>query len=472
MQPNAQALLGGANPPSAAASNGQRNPFWNMPNLSSGPPPMLAGGLTGGLPANLYPQMMAFAAAQENSTAMVAVAKLARSKANTSTNSSLVVRGSVRKFSNPMNGVLLSVAEWTRKTVEENLEWLVKLSKRHAGTDKAILLAYGDGCETLVLMDDQVNKMPPDFGKIKKVGVGVTMTNMDSTLDESKLASMGVLQPTDSIWEHLRFETLTAGDKKVEKCLFIHTNVIVWSEGLDGRRRVLQVSTGSAMSYKPNNQFEQSVLYAWKGQAPNPSVPVPIALQEPNEEAAKNETLITFNPKELLLLEKAFDNRMTNRDRKTNVAKFTEDDRKASQFVIQRAHKEFVMRGPSRKRKKVEPPTDNLKKPKAQKTGMEEAKESPSKKSKPGDMKSEKISSAKAKKLSKKNDDDDEPISKMVKKSEHLPPKKTMRSSAGSSKEGRTKALSSSEARGRKSTRGKTKQSPSPRKRSKSRSKN
>lgn len=210
-QAAAQALLAGG----TAQAGNARNPFWNMAGLGGGPPPMLGGGLQGGLPANFYPQMVAFAAAQENATAMVAVAKLGPSKASPATNSSLVVRGSVRKFN--MNGVPFSVAEWTRKTVEENLEWLVKLSKRHSGGDKAILLAYGDGCETLVLLDQHVNKMPADFGKIKKVGVGVTMANIDSTLDESKLANQGVLQPGDSIWEHLRFETL--GDKKAEKCL-------------------------------------------------------------------------------------------------------------------------------------------------------------------------------------------------------------------------------------------------------------
>lgn len=458
---------------------------------------MLGGGLPGGgLPANLYPQMMAFAAAQENATAMVAVAKLAPSKANASTNSALVVRGSVRKFSNPMNGILLSVAEWTRKTVEENLEWLVKISKRHSGGDKVVLLAYGDGCETLVLMDDQINKMPANFSKIKKVGVGATMTNIDSTVDETKLAALGVLQPSDSIWEHLRFETMTPGDKKLEKCLFIHTNVTVWSEGLDGRRRVLQVTTGSGLRYKPNALFEQEVLNNWRGKGPAAAIPRPVAGPKHDEEPAENETLITFNPKELLLLEKAFDNRMTNRDRKTNVSKFTEEDRKAAQLVIQRAQKEFVMRGPSRKRKKksetpseevkkpkvteevkrpnvseeVKKPkvSEQVKKPKAVKAEAKENKASPAKKPKPTESKPAKTTPTKA---MKKDDDDDEPISKMVKKAEKTPAKKARRSSTtGSTKDAKPQEPKS-EPRGRKSTRGQPKEAPSPRKRSKSRSK-
>jgi len=431
------------------------------------------GGLPGGgIPANLYPQMMAFAAAQDNATAMVAVAKLAPTKANAVTNSSLVVRGSVRKFSNPMSGVLLSVAEWTRKTVEENLEWLVKLAKRHSGGDKAVLLAYGDGCETLVLMDEQINKMPANLSNVKKIGVGVTMANIDSTVDETKLAAQGVLQPSDSIWEHLRFETLTPGDKKVEKCLFIHTNITVWSEGIDGRRRVLQVATGSGLSYKPNTLFEQEVLLVWKGQGPSTAASRPASMLKHHDDSTENVTVITFNPKELLLLEKAFDNRMTNRDRKTNVAKFTDEDRKAAQFVIQRAQKEFVMRGPSRKRKKKnETSPDDAKKPKAQKTEVKEA--TPEKKSKPAETKTTKTTAAKPTKKPKE-DEDDEPISKMVKKAESVPAKKPRRSSTASTKEtnSKSKPPPKAEPRGRKSTRGKAKEAPPPRKRSKSRSKN
>mmetsp|Transcript_55091 Transcript_55091/g.154627 ORF Transcript_55091/g.154627 Transcript_55091/m.154627 type:complete len:486 (-) Transcript_55091:131-1588(-) len=474
-QAAAQALLAGG----TAQAGNARNPFWNMAGLGGGPPPMLGGGLQGGLPANFYPQMVAFAAAQENATAMVAVAKLGPSKASPATNSSLVVRGSVRKFN--MNGVPFSVAEWTRKTVEENLEWLVKLSKRHSGGDKAILLAYGDGCETLVLLDQHVNKMPADFGKIKKVGVGVTMANIDSTLDESKLANQGVLQPGDSIWEHLRFETL--GDKKAEKCLFIHTNVTVWGEGVDGRKRVLQVTTGAGLSYKPNALFEQQALLKWKGQAPVIPPMAVVGASQQSDEEVENVTVIAFNPKELMLLEKAFDNRLTNRDTKTNVAKYTEEDKKAAQLVIQRAHNEFVMRGPSRKRKKkIDDPKDDSKKskpegtkPKAEPAKTKEPKASPAKKPKSSEQKPVKATPAKNIKKTKKDDDDDEPISKMVKKAEKAPAKKPAaprRSSTGTSKETKTKDAPKKETRGRpKGTGSKTKEDTSPKKRSKSRSK-
>lgn len=452
----------------------------------------------GGLPGNFYPQMASFAAAQENAAAMVAVAKLGASKAYPLTNSSLVVRGSVRKFN--MSGALLSVAEWTRKTVEENLEWLFKLSRRHPGNDKVILLAYGDGCETLVLLDEHVNKMPENFTKIKKIGVGVTMASIESSLEESKLAALGILQPSDCIWEHLRFETMASGDKKVDQCLFIHTSMTVWSDGVDGRRRVLQVATGSGLSYKPHALFEQQVLAKWKGQGPTlPMVVAPIAVaSEPEEE--ENVTVITFNPKELLLLEKAFDNRMTSRDLKTNVHKYTDEDKKACQLVILRAQKEFVMRGPPRKRKKKsdeESSEEHIKDDKGKdKTNGIVAKEPqvtptptptkvgaspPAKKSKAVEAKLTSKTSEKTKKEGKelehqvkKDDDDDEPISKMVQKAEPAPAgKKSRRSFTDDTKESKPKRAVKPEPRGRSKAKNedKVKESPSLRKRSKSRSK-
>jgi len=499
-QAPAPALLGagGTQAPGGVATNG-RNPFWNVPGFAGGP--MMG---AGGLPGNFYPQMASFAAAQENAAAMVAVAKLGVSKAYPQTNSSLVVRGSVRKFN--MAGALLSVAEWTRKTVEENLEWLVKLSKRHPGSDKVILLAYGDGCETLVLLDDHVNKMPENFTKIKKIGVGVTMANIESILEESKLAALGILQPSDCIWEHLRFETMASGDKKVDQCLFIHTSMTVWSDGVDGRRRVLQVATGSGLSYKPNALFEQQVLAKWKGHGPTLPMSVSAIAGASEQEEEENVTVITFNPKELLLLEKAFDNRMTSRDLKTNVHKFTDEDKKACQLVIHRAQKEFVMRGPPRKRKKKseeessEDQTkedtgkgkDNTthtvaKETKATPTKKLKAEEKavvttpPAKKSKEVESKSTSKTSKKTKKEEKdvdrkikKEDDDDEPISKMVQKAETVPAaKKSRRSFTNDNKEPKPKRVVKTEPRGRSKAKKeeKAKESPSLRKRSKSRSK-
>lgn len=425
-------LLAGVAPAGAAA----RNPMWN--GMQQAP-------LMGAFAP--YNQMAAFAAAQENALPMVSIAKLASAsnKTKASTNSTLVVRGSLRR----MNGLggTLSVAEWTRKTLEENLEWLVKLAKRHAPTEKAIFFTYGDGCETLLLLDAQVNKIPGDLKKIKKIAVGCTMAEIEKSLDEDKLAKHGILQPKDSIWEHLRFETIgarqTPGNDKPAKGIFIHTKTSVLGESFDGRRRVLQATTGSNLGYKPNADFEQQVLNKWRQTFPSPFPPVaglampmngmmgmPMIL--PNTVAmgaatmasadapTERETVITFNPKELLLLEKAFDNRLTERDSKSAAVKYTAQDKIACQAVIRRAQNEFVMRGPSRKRK---PKGEKAKEGSPSKKAKKDApvvgkKESPKKATKSSASTKPEVPKKQSKstptKKKKGGDDDDEPISKMV----------------------------------------------------------
>lgn len=399
-----------------------RNPFWGVQGLGAGggmPPPMMSG-----LPANFYPTMQAAAAAQENNNAMVATARLGNCKDNAEGNSPLVVRSSVRKFN--LTGGILSVAQWTRKCVEENLEWLVKLSKRRKDVD-CIILAYGDGCETLVLMDDHVNKMPADVRRVLKIGVGVSIVEADFKGDESKLAKQGVLQPSDSIWEHLRFEQLDSSKDKKEKCLFIHTSVQIWSDSVEGRRRVLQLMTAApespllAKCYIPNPAFEQQAITAWKmaqaGAAGQPFT------------APEDETVITFNPKELILLEKAFDNLLTATDLKSDAVKYSELDAIKCQRIIKRAKDEFVTIGPPKKRRKKtdKPKVDGVvtvkdkadaktkAAPKSKATPKSPAKKPASaKKSKPTKTEEAKKPEEKIKEEDKSEEDsDDEPIRKL-----------------------------------------------------------
>jgi hypothetical protein len=447
----AQALQAAVNA-GAQPNAPHRNPFWGVQGLGGGgmPPPMM-----GGLPANFYPAMQA---AQENNTAMVATAKLGYYKDNAEGNSPLVVRSSVRKFS--LTGGVLTVAQWTRKCVEENLEWLVKLSKRRHNAD-CILLAYGDGCETLVLMDDHVNKMPDDIRRVLKIGVGVSMVAADFKGDETKLAKQGVLQPSDSIWEHLRFEQLDSSKDKKEKCLFIHTGVQIWSDSVEGRRRVLQLMTAAPQSpllakcYIPNPAFEQQAMSAWKmaqtGAAGQPFSP------------PEDETVITFNPKELILLEKAFDNLLTATDMKADAVKWSENDTIKCQRIIKRAHDEFVMIGPAKKRRKKndKPKKDGVVKEKADaKPAKEKADTKPkdtpkSPAKKPASAKKSKAAKAeeaekpeeRAKEEEKKEiseDSDDEPIRKLKetsvpkKAAEKSPTRSSRRSSKSSTPKAKT----------------------------------
>jgi hypothetical protein len=152
---------------------------------------------------------------------MVAIAKLASSTSKSSTNSLLVVRGSLRRANT--HGGTLSVAKWTRKMLEENLEWVVKLVKRHAEGEKAIFLRCGDGCETLLLLDGKVIDSPDDLKTVKKIPVGRSMAEIYSNFDKEKLAAMGVLQPKDSIWEPLCFETIGAIKPQADEKWSLHS---------------------------------------------------------------------------------------------------------------------------------------------------------------------------------------------------------------------------------------------------------
>lgn len=94
-----------------------------------------------------------------------------------------------------------------------------------------------------------------------------------------------------------------------------------------------------------------------------PTAPVPTILPAPNttEEVEEiNEYLITFNPKELLLLEKAFDNALTSRDLKSKAEKWTDEDKKKCQMTIRRAENEFKYVFPRKpNRKKLETDENN-----------------------------------------------------------------------------------------------------------------
>jgi len=432
---------------------------------------------------------------QMGSPPMVATAKLANCNKKKDTNSTVVVRSSVPRFN--ITGGLYSVAQWCRKVVEDNLEWIVKLIRRHHPDEKVVMLVYGDGCQTIVLLDEAINKMPADISKIKQIPIGVSSAPIDSKEDESKMAGSGVLSPMDPIWDHLRYESsqsempsennakdsaTTAKKKKKEMAVFIHTCMTVYGDGSDGRRRVLQVKTKApekpmvAVDFVPNPVFEHQVLLKWKGLTPGaadqqrfsmamaqgqagfPMFPVnPAAMgmaaaaahvaatTSPEEE---EETLVTFNPKELILLEKAFDDSLTKRDLKAKADKWSEDDKKNCQLIIKRANNEFKwVTVKSKKRKATAAPKKAEKKPKtaastsatkaipekkteAKKTEKKETpakkKETPAKKGTPAKKTTKSPAVVKKKEdtppLQKEEDpaedSDDEPISKLKEKKE------------------------------------------------------
>mmetsp|Transcript_105525 Transcript_105525/g.305208 ORF Transcript_105525/g.305208 Transcript_105525/m.305208 type:complete len:549 (+) Transcript_105525:175-1821(+) len=372
---------GASAPATTTATTPQTNmavppaPFWGMPGMG-----------------NFY-GMPSFAPPQEPPP-MIAVAKLCPSTAHKATNSNLVIKSAIRKLDAQMQPY--SVAEWARKAVEENPEWLLKLIQRQAPNEKVVTLVYGNGFATMVFLDDQISRMPQkQWSAIPKIPIGVSMAAIDSKIDEKKLAQEGILQPVDPIYDHVQFETTS----KSNKCLMVHSAAYVWGESMDGRRHVLQVER-SGPKYRPNPVFEQTVLDQWMVAEPTaraatvaPAVPNMMAMNMgrpammpnfgmaaattatlptaamPTTQAVEEEnvTVIEFNPKELILLEKAFDNRLTQRDLKSNVTKYSTEDKKACQEVIRRAQSEFVFRGPSRKRKPKTTTSEEEKKPAAKK---------------------------------------------------------------------------------------------------------
>lgn len=328
---------------------------------------------------NGYPNFMpSMFAIQSNMAhmAMVATAKLAPFRKNGSSNSNLAVRTAVPRLN--VAGGIYTVAQWARKCVEDNLEFVVKIARRDDPKADLVMLAYGDGCQTLVFFDDAMNKLPDDLSKIKKIHVGVSSAPIDDKRIGSEMAKSGILQPIDSLWDHLRYEQANATKDKKEKIMFIHTSMMVYGDSDISRRRVLQIKTNSpespfvAESYMRNVIFEREVLAKWKGEVPGVAPllpehpmgqgevgPIVPATNDSEKKEDQNEYLITFNPKELLLLEKAFDNGLTPRDLKSKAEKWTEEDKKKCQSTILRAQNEFKYvfpRKPNSKKSKNDEP--------------------------------------------------------------------------------------------------------------------
>jgi len=389
----------------AAAQQQHRNSSFVWQQQAAAASNATAAQMQNGYP-NFMPSMLAM---QSNMSqmAMVATAKLAPFTKKGASNSSLAVRNTVPRLN--VAGGIYTVAQWARKCVEDNLEFVTKIARRDDPKADLVMLAYGDGCQTLVLFDSAMNKLPDDLSKIKKIHVGVSTAAIDDKRLGSEMAESGVLQPIDSLWDHLRYEQANATKDKKEKIIYIHTSMTVYGESEVGRRRVLQIKTKApkspfvAESYRSNVMFEREVLAKWKGESPGAApglrdyqmgavggVPILPTANDSEEKDDVNEFLITFNPKELLLLEKAFDNGLTPRDLKSKAEKWTDEDQKKCQSTILRAQNEFKYvfpRKPNRKKSKDDEEVDSGKKEKSKVAPASAKKSTPPKASKKDDTK-------------------------------------------------------------------------------------
>ena len=88
--------------------------------------------------SNFMPSMLAIQSSM-NQMALVATAKLAPSKKKSASNSNLTVRTSVPRLN--VAGGTYTVAQWARKCVEDNLDFVVKIARRDDPKADLVMLA-------------------------------------------------------------------------------------------------------------------------------------------------------------------------------------------------------------------------------------------------------------------------------------------------------------------------------------------
>jgi hypothetical protein len=195
-------------------------------------------------PNNADFQELAKAAAMRNNlhNSMAIPVRLANSSAE-HTNSSTVVRSLVKRFD--FEGKLVTVADNVRKWMEEdNPEWMIQIARRMAGTPKdgraAFMLLYGDGYETLLLLDGI--EPPQDLSKVPTIGISASFAPAVGDMDQATAAKQGLLEPSDSLWEHINFELNRQGN---DRSLVLHTTSRVSVRSYEDilRKRVIRVWT-------------------------------------------------------------------------------------------------------------------------------------------------------------------------------------------------------------------------------------
>lgn len=196
-------------------------------------------------PADFQQELAKAAALRSNSNHLAIPVRLANSSQADHTNSTTVVRSLVKRFD--LEGKLVTVAENVRKWMEEdNPEWLVQIGRRvGAGYitkdgKASFLLLYGDGYETLLLLDGI--DPPQDLSKVPTIGISASFAPAVGDMDQETAAKQGLLEPSDSLWEHVNFEFNRQGN---DRSLVIHTSSRVSMRSYDDlhRKRVIRVWT-------------------------------------------------------------------------------------------------------------------------------------------------------------------------------------------------------------------------------------
>jgi hypothetical protein len=148
--------------------------------------------------------------------------------ADPATNGTRIVSTTIRR-SNPQ-GEPLSVGEWSRQTIVQNSNWLVKIAKRDKDLSKngsgVVRITFGNGYDALVAIDCE--GFPQEINEINKVGIAVCVSTVDDDDDVTRLKYRGVVNPSDSIFEHLQ-ASVEGGRHEQDIRIYIHTDADPWT---------------------------------------------------------------------------------------------------------------------------------------------------------------------------------------------------------------------------------------------------
>jgi hypothetical protein len=293
--------------------------------------------------------------------------------ANTNVNSTSVLSTAIRQSN--AQGEILSVGEWSRQTIVQDGEWLIKIAKRDKDTQKngsgVVRITFGNGYDALVAINTK--EVHQDISEINTVGVVVCISTVNDDDDATRLKHQGLVNPSDSIFDHMQ-ACVEGGQQEQDIRIYIHTNVSPWTNvnGSMDRTQIYHVQTDrndpSSNRMKRLLSLEEQLratgkigtLEEEKKSAANKSAPKkipttekkPAAIAKPPSKAEKERAVATkaapsavavagFNPKEIILLARAFNNKLSKFDKKDVNLYWTQKDVKKAVRICKAAEAEL-----------------------------------------------------------------------------------------------------------------------------------
>lgn len=287
-----------------------------------------------------------------------ATVKLAQQvSADPATNGSRIVSTTIRQSNH--QGEPLSVGEWSRQTILQNSDWLIKIAKR----DKVIIkngsgvvrITFGNGYDALVAIDCE--EFPEEISEINKIGAVVCISTVDDDDDITRLNYRGVVNPSDSIFDHLQ-ACVEGGRHEQDIRIYIHTDANPWTtldESIE-RTEIYRVKTSPNDSFSMEGMEHMLLLEehlqatgkvgtleaAKKAAAKTPAVAAAAAkaalstvvAQVKSGEDSKHR--FGFNPKQYILLSKAFNGKLSKHDIMTGNSKFTDKEVRKAERICKR----------------------------------------------------------------------------------------------------------------------------------------